>query len=155
MTHAYGYAHRAQRLRYPQVYNRGKNMTMIGALGIQGLCAFGTWEGSMNRERFVGFLRDTLLPKVPRGSVLILDNLRAHHGEQIQEVVSSFGCSVLYLAPYCPQDNPIELCWSQVKHALRSVSPVSLQQRIQCAEQILTTFLSRSAHAWFSHCGYH
>lgn len=95
LGHAYGYKKVGQRLSWPQVQNRGKNVTMIGALGIQGLCAFTTWEGSMNRERFVGFLQDVLLPKVSKGSVLVLDNLRAHHGETVRDVVHSFGCSLL------------------------------------------------------------
>lgn len=107
----------------------------------------------MNRERFVGFLQDVLLPKVSKGSVLVLDNLRAHHGEAMRNVVHSFGCSLLYLAPYCPQDSPIELCWSKTKHSLRSASPVSIEERKTCAEYILTSWMYRPADAWFRHCG--
>ena len=120
LTHLYGYGKMGQHLRLAQVQNRGKNVTRIGVLGIQGLCAFQTFEGSMNRERFVSFLRDVLLPQIPKGNVLVMDNLRAHHGPIVREIIHSFGCSLLYLPPYCPQDNPIELCWSQTKHSLRS-----------------------------------
>ena len=69
-------------------------------------------SGAWNRASFEAFLQDGLLPLLPPGSVLVLDNARFHHGTHITALVEAAGCSLLYLPPYSPDFNPIEMLWT-------------------------------------------
>ena len=77
-------------------------------------------------ERFFEVhLLPQLLPghaRVP-GSVLVLDNARIHTGGTIERLATGAGCRVLYLPPYSPDLNPIELIWSFVKRQVRRDGP--------------------------------
>ena len=52
-------------------------------------------------------------------SVLVLDNTRIHHDNDLIEYVEAFGCHVEFLPPYSPDFNPIETCFSVVKSFLK------------------------------------
>jgi len=78
-----------------------------------------TFEGSCDRSVFETWLKQVLIPELPTGSVLIMDNASFHKGGNIPEIVEMAGCSILYLAPYSPEDNPIEHYWPRIKNAAR------------------------------------
>jgi len=71
------------------------------------------------------------LPLLPPGSVLVLDNARFHHGARITDLVEAAGCSLLYLPPYSPDLNPIELVWSWIKTRVRTWAPRDDHHRLQ------------------------
>ena len=105
----YGWALRKERLVESVPLNRGKNVSVLGAFGAEGMIAKNRKIGAMKRvdvgahasvmqvERFLEF---DLLPNLPAGSVLVLDNAAIHHGGRIKEIVEAAGCSLLYLSPY-------------------------------------------------------
>jgi hypothetical protein len=62
--------------------NWGKNLTLLGAMRLTGWVVLTTMFASTNRERFVAWLADKLLPKLRLGDVVVLDNLSAHHDER-------------------------------------------------------------------------
>ena len=105
---------------------KGTNLSLLGAFSLPSCrCANGLqllWHktGAWNRACFEAFLQDGLLPLLPPGSVLVLDNARFHHGARITDLVEAAGCSLLYLPPYSPDLNPIELVWSWIKGRVRT-----------------------------------
>ncbi len=102
---------------------RGKNVTVIGAVSLnKGFHAVRTYLGSMNGPRFIQWLKNVLLPTMEPGQTLVLDNLRVHHIAEVREHVESINCHLLYLPPYSPDMNPIELAWSKLKNYLRKRS---------------------------------
>jgi len=110
--------------------------------------------GAIKRIDFESFLSERLLPCLPVGSTLVLDNARIHHGGQIEALVQAAGCSLLYLPPYSPDFSPIELAWSWVKSRVRSAGPredASREREIDCALEALPR---EHARAWFRKCGY-
>jgi transposase len=108
-------------------------------------------KGAWNRACFEAFLQDGLLPLLEPGSVVVLDNARIHHGGEILALVERAGCSLLYLPPYSPDYNPIELVWSWIKHLVRALAPRDDKQREEdihfAAQQ-----LPNHAPNWFKHC---
>ncbi len=80
-------------------------------------------QGAMTRADFERFLQADLLPRLLPGSVLVLDNASIHKGGRIESLVSKAGCRVLYLPPYSPDLNPIELAWAFVKGLVRKWGP--------------------------------
>ena len=47
-----------------------------------------------------------------------MDNLSAHKGGRVREIVEGRGVELLYLPPYSPDYNPIEQAFSRVKGLL-------------------------------------
>ncbi len=65
-------------------------------------------EGSCNRTVFETWLKNCLLPLLHPSQVLVINNASFHKGGQIEQLLNSVGCEVLYLPPYSPDYNKIE-----------------------------------------------
>ena len=105
-------------------------------------------------EAFEQFLQESLLPRLPQGSVLVLDNARIHHGGQVAALVEQAGCSLLYLPPYSPDFSPIELAWGWVKQRVRAVGPRDDVTRQQAVNDAVNALPPEFASTWFRKCGY-
>ena len=155
----YGWAPRGERCQEAVPCNRGKNRSVLGAYGFPspdnptGLWALEQRLGAWNTQSFEGFVADSLLPHLPPGSVLILDNARIHHGEGLQEKVEAAGCRLLYLPPYSPDFSPIELVWSWLKDQVRKQAPRSDEQRQLHIHQASLAVPPDAAQGWFHKCG--
>ena len=134
-------------------FNRGKNLSVLGALGLQGMLSFRHKPGAMKREDVEAFLREDVLPSLLAGSVLVLDNARIHHGGRIRAIVAEAGCSVLYLPPYSPDFSPIELAWGWVKNRVRQRCPRDDKSRIAAVEESVQALPAAFAPHWFRNCG--
>jgi transposase len=76
-------------------------------------------EGPITREVFEAYVEQVLAQRLCPGQVVIMDNLTAHKGERIIEMIEGRGCQLLYLPPYSPDLNPIEEAFSKIKGILR------------------------------------
>ena len=123
----YGWGKKGEPLVEQVPARRGTNLSVLGALDIEGMVATTSKQGAMTRADFERFLHTDLLPRLLPGSVLVLDNASIHKGGRIESLVSTAGCRILYLPPYSPDLNPIELACSFVK---RLVNP-SLELKTQ------------------------
>jgi transposase len=92
---------------------------MLGALDIHGVRALMTIEGGTDADVFEAFLQHVLIPRLRPGDNVILDNVGAHKPEQMRKLIAQAGASMIFLPAYSPALNPIELCWSKLKAALR------------------------------------
>ena len=107
----------------------------------------------MKRVDVEAFLEKDLLPWLLPGAVLVLDNARIHHGGRIEEIVTAAGCSVLYLPPYSPDFNPIELAWSWIKHSVRRLAPRDRASRLAAIRSAVASLPAVFAPNWFKKCG--
>ncbi len=83
-----------------------------------------------------------------------MDNLGAHHATGVRQAIEDTGAQVLYLPPYSPDLNPIELCWSKVKAWLRKLA-ARTRKTLEEAVQTATDAVSQvDVEGWFRHCGY-
>jgi transposase len=120
ITRMYARAAIGQRAYASKPRYRGKNVTIIGAMSLSGVLTNFTFSGSNNTDNFVAYLKDELLPNLWPGAIVIMDNLSVHKVEQVRELIESVGAQLVYLPPYSPELNPIEMLWSKVKQFLRS-----------------------------------
>ena len=120
---AYGWSPSGERLCEEIPFQRGKNFSVLGAFDLLGMVSTFQKEGSIKRLDLESFLEHDLLPRLEEGAVLVLDNARSHHGGRIAEIVEAAGCSLLYLPPYSPDFNPIELAWAWIKRLVRKIAP--------------------------------
>lgn len=150
----YGWAFGAERCVESVPFVRGKNRSVLGAFGLEGMVALSQQLGAFKQVDFVAFLQAELLPCLVPGSVLVLDNARIHHGEAVTRVVEQAGCSLLYLPPYSPDFSPIELAWSVIKGIVRGIGPRDDAARQQAVEIAVARLSPEQAKAWFGKCGY-
>ena len=59
-------------------------------------------EGPTTRGVFETYLERVLAPTLRAGQVVVLDNLSAHKGGRVKEIVEGTGCELVYLPPYSP-----------------------------------------------------
>ena len=133
----------------------GPNVTLVAALTPNGLQAAMTVSGAVNGEVFAAYLQQVLGPSLVPGDVVVLDNLPAHKVTGLAELVEVRGARLLYLPPYSPDFNPIELAFSKLKTWLRTAQARTrdaLETVIQTATEWVT---EADAKNWFDHCGYH
>jgi transposase len=150
---AYGWSACGERLIESVPFQRGTNFSVLGALDLEGMVATLKKEGSIKRDDLETFLAEDLLPKLLPGAVLVLDNARSHHGGKIAEIVEAAGCSLLYLPPYSPDFNPIELAWSWVKRLVRKLAPRDAAARLVAIQSAIESLPDEFAKAWFKKAG--
>lgn len=132
---------------------KGGNVSLIGALNLDGLIAAMTVPGSTNTEVFLTYVTQILVPQLWPGAIVVMDNLKVHYAQRVKVAIESVGAKVKFLPPYSPDLSPIELCWSKLKQFLRSCSartPESLNQAMAGAVNYIT---EDDAEGWFNHCG--
>ena len=150
----YGWGKRGEPLVEAVPLRRGKNPSVLGAVGMEGVVAQASKQGAMTRADVERFFKQDLLPQLLPGSVLVLDNAPIHKGGNIEALAQGAGCRVLYLPPYSPDMNPIELIWSVVKRRVRREGPRDEASRHGCVMSGLAQVTADLAAACFRHCAY-
>lgn len=154
MTRLYGRAPKGERVVGTVPQNYGQNVTMLGALGSQGLQAVMTVEGAMDTAVFRAYVKHVLGPTLSPGDIVVLDNLGVHKARGIQQMLARRRVRLLYLPPYSPDLAPIEPCWSKVKTALRKAKARTRSALDSAITAVLPTVTEADAYGWFRHCGY-
>ena len=154
MTRLYGRAPPGERVIGTVPQNDGANVTMLAALGSQGVEAVMTIDGATAAEVFRAYVAQVRRPTRRLGDIVIMDNLRAHKAAGIREAIEQAGAQLLDLPPYSPDLSPIEPCWSKRKTALRTAKARTREALEHALAQALATITASDAHSWFRHCGY-
>ena len=111
-----------------------KTFTLIGAIRLGARPKLMTHRGPVTAKVFLKFVRERLVPWLRAGDIVFMDNLRAHKTAAVRAAIERVGAVVIYLAPYSPDMNPIELWWADVKRdSGSSVCAVPTSSRVRCA----------------------
>jgi transposase len=89
-------------------------------------------------------------------SILVCDNARIHRGPRVERLCEDAGVMLIYLPPYCPELNPIELCFAAMKSNLRNTQILSYASDPEWEvrstfNQVVTPHL---LYNYYKHCGY-
>lgn len=131
----------------------GKNISLIGALSLEGLIASMTLPGSVDTTTFLAYVSEILIPQLWQGAIVVLDNLRVHHAACIRAAIEAVGAKLIFLPPYSPDLSPIELCWSKLKQFLRSRKARTSDALDQAMTDVISYITQDDAWGWFNHCG--
>ncbi len=99
--------------------NRGKNTTLLASMGAGGMGPSLAVEGGTTKAVFEAYIEGVLAPSLQPGQTVVMDNLSAHKGDGVRELVEVRGCEVLFLPSYSPDFSPIEEAFSKLKALLR------------------------------------
>jgi len=153
MTRRYGRGESGKRVYDDRPGNKGKNVTLIGAMSDEGLIATMTLTGGLDTATFLVFIEQILLPPLWVGAIVVMDNLPVHYANAARALIESVGAIIKFLPPYSPDLSPIELCWSKLKEILCSAKARTsdvLDTAISAAIDLIT---EDNALSWFHHCG--
>jgi transposase len=154
MTRLRGRARRGQRLVEAVPHGHWKTTTLVAALDSRGVRCSMVLDGAVNRVAFEAFVAEVLVPHLRPGDLVVLDNLSSHKGAKVQELIRAVGAEVLYLPPYSPDFNPIELAFSKIKQALRTLANRTVDALWTTMQSVLDRVSSGDAEGFFRHCGY-
>lgn len=133
--------------------SKGGNISLVGALNLDGLIAAMTVPGSINTEVFLTYVTQVLAPQLWKGAIVVMDNLKIHHAERVKLAIESVGAKVKFLPPYSPDLSPIELCWSKLKQFLRSCEARTTESLEHAMALAVNYIAEDDAFGWFNHCG--
>lgn len=112
------------------------------------------FTGTLNGELFKKYVDEILSPALSEGDILILDNSSVHKVKNVLDSVINRGVTVLFLPPYSPDFNPIELLWSKMKTFLRKTKARTKDKLTEALYQALDTITTQNIKNWFNHDGY-
>ena len=150
----YAWSRRGERAFGSAPRNWGKNVTLLASITHRGVGPCLAVEGPTTREVFEAYLERVLAPTLEPGRVVVMDNLSAHKGGRVREIVERAGCELIYLPPYSPDLNPIERAFSKVKGLLRRAEARTRESLIEAMGRALCAVSARDARGFFEHCGY-
>ena len=154
MTRRYGRARSSERCVDHAPLNTPQTTTVLSSIRFNGEKAFTTYQGGTTGERFVAYLKDTLLPTLHPGDIVVMDNLRSHHVKEVRELLETEGMIPLYLPPYSPDLNPIEKMWSKLKAILRSWKIRSFDALSDAIRRALDLVSPLDCQHWFAASNY-
>jgi len=131
-----------------------KVMTAVAAVRLDGLMAPFTIDCPMDGEIFGVYVERVLVPTLRRGDVVVMDNLTAHKRSRVRQLIEAAGATVLYLPPYSPDFNPIEMIWSKVKRLLRTIAARTVDALHHAFGQAFAAVTPADIRGCFRHCGY-
>lgn len=154
MTRRRGRALVGQRLIAKVPHGHWKTTTLIAALGIEGVRCSTVLDGPVNADAFEAFVEQVLLPQLQPGDVVVMDNLASHKRPRCRELIESVGADLLFLPPYSPDLNPIELIFAKIKETLRSLACRTREALWNAIQPVLDQITPTDAAHSFAHCGY-
>ena len=150
----YAWSRRGERAPAKAPRNWGKNVTLLSSMSIEGMGPSLAVEGATTRGVFEAYLEEVLALTLLPGQVVVMDNLSAHKGGRVREIVEERGCELLYLPPYSPDYNPIEEAFAKLKGLLRKSGARSRQALVEAMGRALDAITVGDARGFFGHCGY-
>lgn len=154
MTRLRGRAPRGERLCDKVPHGHWKTTTLIAALGITGVRCSTVIDGAVTGDHFTAFVKQVLAPELRDGDVVIMDNLSSHKGRAIREHIEAAGAHLIFLPPYSPDLNPIEMIFSKVKQTLRSLACRTRDTLWRTMQSVLDHVTPTDASNCYKHCGY-
>ena len=151
MARLYARALPGNRATGERPHKKGRNVTLVGAMSLNGMVAALTLEGGINGDVFKYFVEQMLVPNLWVGACVVMDNLSSHGVEGVRELIEAAGAKLVYLSPYSPDFNPIENCWSKVKAFLRSVAARSREALDQGITDALKAVTLKDIEGWFTY----
>ena len=157
MARLYGRSPRGTRAPGTAPCGSWTRLSVLGALGHEGMLAAMSVEGATGGAVFRAYLEQVLLPALRErkpDAVPVMGNLGAHKTPEVRELLDGSGFPYRYLPSYSPDLSPIEPAWAQVKAELRRVAARDEDALHRALGPALDRVSAANAAAYFRHCGY-
>ena len=153
MVKACGRCAKGERLHAKAPFGHWGTQTLIAGLKCNGLVAPWVVNAPMNRVIFDTYVETQLAPVLRPGDVVILDNLAAHKSERADKLIRAKGAWMLFLPPYSPDFNPIEMAFSKLKSWLRKSAARTIDDLWKAIGNICNLFTAEECSNYFTAAG--
>jgi transposase len=133
---------------------RFERKSILSTMRLNGAMCPLMFSGTLNQHIFAEYIKTCLLPTLSPEDVLLLDNSSVHRSKLVLDTLEECGIKYLFLPPYSPDFNPIELLWAFMKAALRKLKARTHEKLESAINLVFDSVQSEFIANWFSHCGY-
>jgi transposase len=154
MARLYGRAPKGQRCRASVPHGHWKTTTFTAGLRLGGMAAPMVLDGPMNGDAFLAYVSQVLIPELTPGDIVIMDNLPAHKVAGVRDAIEAAGAGLIYLPPYSPDFNPIEMAFSKLKALLRAAAARTIPDLWQAIADAIKQFKPDECRNYFQAAGY-
>jgi transposase len=149
-----GRCRRGRRLRAGIPHGHYKTVTLVAGIRLRGLAAPKVYDRPITAALFEEWVEKCLGPTLSQGDVVVMDNLPAHKGPRVEELIKAVGAELRYLPPYSPDMNPIEKAYSKLKAFLRKIAERTVAGLMRALEACADIFKPAECENYFAACGY-
>ncbi len=149
-----GWAPMGERCRAALPHGHWKTTTFTAGLRLGGISAPMLLDGPMSGPAFLAYVEQVLVPELSLGDIVVMDNLPAHKVSGVREAIEAAGASLMYLPPYSPDFNPIEMAFSKLKAFLRKAAARTITDLWDAIAQAIETFTPQECINYFAAAGY-
>jgi transposase len=154
LTRLRGRSLKGKRLNSAAPFGRWGTQTFVAGLKCDGLIAPWIVNAPMNRATFDAYVETQLVPALRPGDVVILDNLSSHKSALAESIIRAKGAWLLFLPPYSPDLNPIEMAFSKLKAHLRAKAARTIDDLWKAIGNICALFSPEECSNYFNAAGY-
>lgn len=154
MIRKYGRAVGKTRVHCSTPLNTPPTQTILASVRLNGQITHAMYSGGTTGTRFLDYLKNVLIPTLHQGDIVVMDNMRSHHVKGVEETLRAAGAIPLYLPPYSPDLNPIEMMWSKMKAILRKWGCRIAELLPQMVVNALSCVSPNDCLGWFETDGY-
>ena len=154
MARRHGRAFKGERCRAGTPFGHWKTTTLVAALTLGGIEAPMTLDGAMHGAAFLAYIEQVLGPALRPCDVVVMDNLPAHRMTGVRAAIEARGAKLLYLPPYSPDFNPIEMAFAKIKALLRKAAARTLDDLWGAIRQAIDAVSPNDAANFFTAAGY-
>lgn len=154
MTRLRGRSTKGARLNSKAPFGHWGTQTFVAGLKCDGLIAPWVIDAPMNRVIFETYVETQLAPALKPGDVVILDNLSSHKSERAEKAIRAQGAWLLFLPPYSPDLNPIEMAFAKLKAHLRARAVRTIDDLWKAIGNICAIFTPQECSNYFNAAGY-
>ena len=154
MARLRGRSERGKRCVAAIPHGHWKTTTFVGALRSTGMTAPMVIDGAMNGDIFEAYAREFLAPTLSAGDIVIMDNLSSHKRAAVRAIIEAAGATLLYLPPYSPDLNPIEMAFSKLKAWLRKAAARTVEALERAIADAIDAISPQECLNYFAAAGY-
>jgi transposase len=153
MARTRGRCARGERLRSSVPHGHWQTTTFVAGLRLSGIAAPFVLDGPINRETFQAYVDQVLGPELVPGDIVVMDNLSSHKGPAVRAAIEAAGARLLFLPPYSPDFNPIEMAFSKLKALLRKAAARTMEGLWSVIGRLIDTFRPDECANFFAAAG--
>jgi len=151
MTRIYARTRKGERAVDYAPHGHWNTTTLVASITPEAAIAPMVLDGPMDSASFKAYIEQVLIPVLPPGSIVVMDNLSSHKSPTIAKLLYDAGSELWYLPPYSPDLNPIENMWSKIKNLLRSAKARTQEELYKAIASALDQITPEDTNGFFYH----
>jgi len=149
-----GWGPKGKRLHGYAPHGRWRTLTFLGALRCDAVTAPCVFNGPINGECFLAYVRQQLAKTLKPGDIVVMDNLGSHKSKAIRDAIRDAGARLWFLPKYSPDLNPIEQTFSKIKHWMRLAQNTNVDDIQAHLKQLVATIPPTECANYLRNAGY-